>query len=392
MQTTPAGVANGGIVPATYVAGEPLVDSGACVSGGCGPLPYNSVWGGLEYLMWWDKDADLPALVASSATGTSADNAAVLGLNSTNVLLGNGQGVDDGALNGIRLTLGSWLDATQALGVGGRLFSTEEWDDSFSANSSDTPILGRPFFNAFTSEEDALLLGFPNRFRGDIDVVMEGQTQGAEVFLRHLRSTGCNFRCDLIYGYRYLGVDESLQINNNLEFTGSTEAAFGTVIEQQDRFEMENQFHGGEIGLMGHSTDGRWTLDYLATVAFGSMTQTATISGFTRTTPANGTATTTDGGLLTQRSNIGVFEDDPFTVVPEGNLTLGYAMTPRMNVTIGYTFLYISSVARVQNAIDRQVNLTQQTGDLDGPARPAYVMADSGYWLQGINFGLSLRY
>ena len=115
------------------------------------------------------------------------------------------------------------------------------------------------------------------------------------------------------------------------------------------------------------------------------------ISGQSVTTPAAGNALTTQGGLLTQPSNMGTFEDNRFTVIPEFTATASYALTYNLDVSIGYTFLYVNHVARPGSSIDRSVNLTQQTA-LDGELRPLFTGNDSDYLLQGINFGLNFRY
>jgi hypothetical protein len=370
-----------------YTDGDVTWDSPACGTAACFPL-----WGSIEYLLWWEKDAEYPPLVTSSPNGTARENAGVLGFDSTSVLFGGDPVVESGSLSGGRLTLGLWLDTCQMNSIGGRGFGLEEHGVTYSAASNGDSILGRPFFNVFTGEQDALLLGFPGELRGNIQITQETETQGAQVFLRHLYRTGCNYRIDVIYGYRYLGVDDSLTIDNSLEFIDPAGNNFGTSLDQIDMFEVQNEFHGGELGLMGHSVDGRWTLDFLGTVALGSMQQRASVQGSTVTTPQGGIGTTVNGGLLTQTTNIGTFEDDPFTVVPEVTVTLGYFVTPRLDLSVGYTFLYVHNVTRAGQVIDPAVNLTQQTGNLEGPARPTFEFQDSGYWLQGLNFGLNLRY
>jgi hypothetical protein len=42
--------------------------------------------------------------------------------------------------------------------------------------------------------------------------------------------------------------------------------------------------------------------------------------------------------------------------------------------------------------IDNQLNLSQQTGPLVGPARPQFEFVDQNYWLQGLNFGASWEF
>ncbi|MCA9167264.1 MAG: BBP7 family outer membrane beta-barrel protein [Planctomycetales bacterium] len=358
------------------------------LGGGLACLP---IWGQFEYLMWWDKDSTVPTLASTSPAGTDRTLAGILGQTGTTSLFDSSNLKTD-TVNGGRITLGLWMDGCQSLGIMGRAFFMEDQTTSFSTASTGTDILARPFFNSFTNEQDALLLAFPDLFAGSLDITHKTEVNGAEVLIRQAFRGGCNYRVDLIYGYRYVGVDESLRINDSFEFTDAAQITFGNTIDQTDLFDVTNEFHGGEIGLAGHSTDGRWSLDFQTSVALGSMKQTATISGSTTTTPPAGAAVTSTGGLLTQASNIGTFTNDPFTVIPEATVTLGYMISPRLDLSVGYTFLYIDNVARAGKLVDNRVNLTQQTGTLDGPATPELVFNDVGYWLQGVNFGLNLRY
>ena len=78
-------------------------------------------------------------------------------------------------------------------------------------------------------------------------------------------------------------------------------------------------------------------------------------------------------------------------------MTLGYNITPRVKATFGYTFLYWSNVARPGNQIDRNINPVniptsgaQGLGPAGGP--PTFNFQQSGYWAQGLNFGLEFRF
>ncbi len=409
---SPAVNSPGDVVPASMMLGsEPTIsweegswDDGGCADGGCEPgtimghpAPIGiccglQLWGHFEYLLWWEKEDQLPALATTSTPGTARDNAGVLGFPTTSILFGDGAVEDAGALSGGRLTLGLWLGQNQTTGVFGRGFAIEDHGQEFQDVSTGSPILARPFFNAFTLENDALLLGFPNQISGDVQITTSTQTQGAQALLRRLWRVGGNYRMDYVAGYRYLEVENSLRVDNSLRFIDPAAASFGTNISQFDQFEIDNVFHGGEIGLMGHSVDGRWVLDFLATVAFGSMQKTSTITGSTVTNPAVGGSVTEVGGLLTQKSNLGVFQDDTFTIIPEATVTLGYFVTPRMDLSVGYSFLFVNHVARAGDIVDTSINLTQRTGPIQGEVAPVVRQNDSEYWLQGINFGLNFRY
>ncbi|MGI9428364.1 MAG: BBP7 family outer membrane beta-barrel protein, partial [Bythopirellula sp.] len=109
------------------------------------------------------------------------------------------------------------------------------------------------------------------------------------------------------------------------------------------------------------------------------------------------------GGLLTQNfahpdgfnvGNIGVFERDEFSMIPEVGLTLGYNVTPRLKVTGGYSLLYWSNVVRPGDQIDLDVNanLLRRDGvpDPDTIVRddhPRFVFRQTDLWAQGLNFG-----
>ena len=363
------------------------MDSG-CGLGTCGSMcGCLGVYGSVEYLMWWEKGDFVPALINSSPDGTTSENTGVVGFSTARF---GDENLGTDMLNGFRVTLGTWLNGDHT-GIIGRYFDTDENDATFTADSNRFPRLGRPFFNVFTDEEDALLLGFPGEFSGNATASFRSQSQGAEIDIRKLYTCGGNYRVDVIYGYRYMGIDESLRIDNSLLFLDTTSIQAGTQVEQFDLFDIENEFHGGELGFMGHSIQGCWAFDFIAKVALGNTTQRTRISGQTVSTPATGSAVTVNGGLLTQASNIGSYEDNQFTVIPEFTASASYALTYNLDVSIGYTMLYVNHVARPSNAIDRSVNLTQQT-TLDGELRPIFAGNDSHYMIQGLNFGLNFRY
>ena len=111
---------------------------------------------------------------------------------------------------------------------------------------------------------------------------------------------------------------------------------------------------------MWQTSRGQFSLDLLMRMAIGSTHQSVLIDGSTTISGSSvSTAITSQdatGGLLAQRTNIGEYTRNRFAVVPELGVTLGYAMTPQWRATLGYTFLYWSSVVRPGDQIDRNVN------------------------------------
>jgi hypothetical protein len=60
-------------------------------------------------------------------------------------------------------------------------------------------------------------------------------------------------------------------------------------------------------------------------------------------------------------------------------------------VFVGYNFLYCSNILRAGDQIDTTLDVNAATFPITqrpGATRPAPKFEDSGFWAQGINFGL----
>ena len=153
-------------------------------------------------------------------------------------------------------------------------------------------------------------------------------------------------------------------------------------------FDVENEFHAGTLGVYTESYRGMWTLSALGKIAVGNMSQQVAISGDNTVTA--GGAVVTPGGLFTQPTNIGTYNRNVLTWAPEANFKLSCAVTQRLNVTVGYTFLYFTRVAFAGDQVDRNVNATQLNGGaVAGAARPAFAFRDTDFWVQSIDLGVS---
>jgi hypothetical protein len=75
-----------------------------------------TVYGEVEYLLWWMKGMELPALATTSPNGTAQDQAGVLGAPGTTNLFG-GNSVNTSPRSGGRFVAGAWLDNEQNMGL-----------------------------------------------------------------------------------------------------------------------------------------------------------------------------------------------------------------------------------------------------------------------------------
>ena len=399
---TPAGPAVG---PA-FVPGEMGGPAGPCCDGcdyACGfsgdtcdglwPLGQNRFWFRGEYLLWWTAGAHIPPLLTTSPAGTSQANSGVLGQPGTTILFGN-QTLDEGTRNGGRLTLGYWLNRCDETGVEVSYLGLGRSTEQFQDGSDGAPILALPFFNVESGLQDSVVLAYPNVSQGIFTAVATNDFQTLEVLLRQAMVRNCCSRVDLVAGYRFARLDDSLALNADMVTTGTSPVPVGTTIDVFDSFRTRNEFNGGELGLVAELHRCRWSLESTMKIALGDTHSIVDINGSTVNMVPGGGATVYSGGMLALPSNMGGHSTDQFSVIPELGVTLGYDLTCRLRATFGYSFMYWSGVARPGEQIDSNLNPSQ----FPPPAstapyyRPAVLQRTSDFWAQGLNFGLDYRF
>ncbi len=367
-----------------------------CGVGACDCGPQSCFWVRGEYLLWWTDGMSTPPLVTTSPDGTLQPAAGVLGQNTTTLVGGD---LLTGIRSGGRIRFGKWLGAGQCWGVEGEYFGLGAITDHFSGASTGSPILARPFFNALTNQEDSELIAFPGVVSGSGTVDARGTLQSAGVrLLRNLcgadsLSAACDpdradARLDLLLGYRFLRLDESLHMREQL--TSQITADPGTF-DIRDSFVTRNEFHGGEIGLARTENFRRWSVDLLFKLGFGNVRESVQINGSTISNDGTGPQEFS-GGLLAQRTNIGNYSRDRFALIPEVGATLGFQLTQRLQANVGYTLIYWDRVVRPGDQIDRTVNpnlFPPEAVPFTGPLRPEFDFQETSFWAQGLSFGLT---
>jgi hypothetical protein len=346
-------------------------------------------------LLWgWIKDSHTPPLV----TAGPASSAAILN-NAGTITLFGGNAIDNEDRIGGQFTVGCWLNSCQTLGIEADYLFLAARSTNFTAGSNGGPgtlAIGRPFFNLTSGMQDSELVAFPGLLSGRVGVNLSSRLQGAELNAVTRACCGCGGRLDLLAGFRYLDLNESLGINENLQVLPGVPTIGGESFLVGDQFATRNRFYGGQVGARAEINQGGWSIGLTAKVALGESEETVDIKGATVTTAPGGVPTVTRGGLLALPSNIGHYSRDAFAVVPEVGITLGYQVNSHMKAYVGYKFLYWSDVARPGDQIDPFLNTTQvpRTGGTPvvGPTHPAFQFRDTDFWAQGINFGVEFRF
>jgi Putative beta barrel porin-7 (BBP7) len=348
------------------------------------------VWIGFEGLLWWSKNQPLSVPVVTTGPASQGSSAGNLGMPGTTSL---NRPLNYGADAGFRVFAGGWFDVAHTFGLEGSFFFLGRQSASFGVNDRagngsfviNEPLSGAPPFSTQVSA--------PGVETGNVLVNSSSRLGGGDLNLQYNLYRANGWTINLLGGYRYLELDESLTIAaDSTLFTTTTytdnmnnvlaTAPPGSVVTAIDSFKTRNQFNGGQVGSAFQYVWGRWLFGGMAKVAIGDMHEVITIDGNTNVNPAGGTPVPLSGGNYATLQT-GRYSTDHFAVVPEGRLTVGYALTPQINGLIGYNFLYLSSVARPGNQIDNS---------FDGVSHPGVPMTISSYWSQGLTASLLFKF
>lgn len=420
-----------GTIVGQQVIGQPIisenyVDAASCgiagcdsCGGGCGDASCSSCaacpcglpgrfWIRGEYLIWWTKGMNTPALLTTGDGSVARANAGVLGIPGTDVIYGD-EPVFSDARSGARFRIGKWCDQCNWLGFETEYFFLSTENDNSGACEIGPTIYARPFFNANLGQEDAELVQFPGVVNGSVHIDAETSFWGIGPRLRvnlACERFDCNvcdprcdprdpcdvggYRMDMLVGYRYLHLSDDLTINETLSTVNTTAPTFFTL---RDSFSSSNDFHGVDIGLLWEGYKGPWSLELIGRVALGNVSQEVTIDGAT-TTSSNGVSVNDPGALLALESNMGTYTRDEFSTVSEFSATLGYALSPQTRFLVGYTFIHWPNVLRAGDHIDRNINtdLLPPPQATTGPNVPAFAFTEVDFWAQGLSLGLEYRW
>lgn len=352
------------------------------------PVPDSTFWGSAEYLLWWFRNGHIPPLVTAGGNG-------VIGAPGTQVLVDN-LNFDDQPRQGGRFALGYQLESAPDIGIEAAYFFLPDGHTDERFASSGAPILGQPYVNAVSSMPAATLLSAPGIAAGSVAIGSKTSLWGTEANLTASVSRSDTVHLTALAGFRFLNLEDEVTSGEQFRVAPSVPGFGGSAVVLQDEFRTTNRFYGGQVGLEAGMQFGRLTIDWRGRVALGDMNETADVSGATNVLPPNGTSATHVGGLYALATNIGRHQRDELACIPEVGLNVGLQVTSHLNLYAGYSFLWISNVARAGEQIDPVVNISQfpirNIGPLVGPARPAFPFDGTSFWAQGLSLGLEVKF
>jgi hypothetical protein len=307
-------------------------------------------WFSADYLLWWTKDSRVQPLVTSAVPR----DAGVIGPASAGTLF-NGGSIDDEDRSGGRFTLGFWFQDTHVIGMEGSYFFLGQDNRRLALGLEDSSI----------SRE---IMAPP----GTYFVSLSSMLQSADINAIANLTNCSDFRLDFLAGFRFLELNEKLHVTQDF-----LSADFSEEDTRDEEFHTRNNFYGGQVGARARYLRDRFFVDLTGKVALGVTDQRIDIGGsVTQALTSDGNdnfgnpvqnvqiARSASGGLLAQPAR---FSRDYFTVIPEVNLDVGYQFTSFFRASVGYSFLFWSSVVRPGDQVSGVPKATS-------------------FWAQGLNF------
>jgi hypothetical protein len=338
---------------------------------------------GADYVLWWLREGRLGPTVTTSSPASRG----LLGQPDTHTLYGGDrlETRHGDRFNGIRATLAYWFDDDRSSGVEANGFFLERDSTHFKVTSDGSTLLARVYDNPDGSPASEVFAGQTptgsrnGAFVGYSRIELFGQEANFVAAL----SAGDGFRLEAIVGARFL----QMRDRTDLTATGRTLPDQETLFGLEDHYRAGNAYYGGQVGLRGELSRGRWFINARGEVGLGGNVEEVRAFGFSLfQTPTERLVTPV--GLSVQASNRGTFHRTALNDVSEVGVNIGCRVADCARVYVGYTFLLWDSPLRSGDQIDPVVNTAAGTA----PARPAIPFREDLFWAQGLNAGVEFSW
>ena len=392
-----------GGMPFPPLAGPPPVDfvpAEAPVGGLLGPVFSPPETGstepivhfGYEFLMWSVSRQRANPLVTSGSAFDPVPGA--LGQPNTTVLLNRFD--QDHMHQGGRLSMGVGLDSRSDWAIQGTGFWLDErqFQYRFKANGeSGGIVLARPFYNVVSKMQDADPAAFPLIASGAIDIKGYRRVDGFDVDLRYLYLEGTDSRLVFLAGGAYFALQEGVTIRMTSQDLPGIGAP-GNLYHLSEDFTTRNTFYGAQFGADYEFHVGPVFLKSVAKLGVGNVTQTVNRNPFISITETTGIVTSSsDRALYISPANAGKSSRSCFAVMPEASFKVGIDLNRYVQVSVGYSVLYLNNVLRSTEQIDRNV-IVQPVGTTDtfGSRGHAPTFRQNDFTAQGLDAMLRLSF
>ncbi len=365
-----------GLLAERGVAAEPdappsPVEEGSLVATGESAADPQRVSVAVDYILWWLREGRMPATLTTSSQASRG----LLGQPDTRILYGDDrlETRHGDRFNGIRPAIAYWFDDGRSLGIEADAFFLERDSTHFKATSDGSTLLARVYENPDGSPASVVIGG--DAPTGPRTGGFVGYTRielfGEEANLIAPLICGDACRLEALAGARFL----QMRDRTDLTATGYLLPQKSTLYGLEDHYRVENAYYGGQLGLRGEASHGRWFVNLRGAIGLGgNVEQVRAFGSNLYQTPHERLVTPT--GLAVQASNSGTFDRTELNMVSEVGVNFGCRVTQCLRCYVGYTFLLWDSPLRSADQIDPVV------------ARPSIPFKSDLFWAQGLNAGL----
>jgi hypothetical protein len=320
-------------------------------------------WLAAEFLFWSTRGVVPPPLVTTGPATAAAGTAGLLGQPGTQILFGGSRTLTQ-FRPGFRVEAGTYFGDSNTYGLSGRFFFLGRAAEGIVGGSDGTSVVNVPQFTVAngTVTQSPLYVGFPGTRRGYVEASTSTGLLGTDLDVRRGLIVNDGSRLDLLAGYRYLHLGDTLKVSFDTSAPGSATA--GRTLGG-DALDSGNNFHGLQLGLAGGGRAGRFSYEAQALLALG-VTADQVAYHRTRVMPPAAAVVSDE-----------VLQGAHFGVVPEVGVKVGWHPWEHVRLTVGYNYLYWSAVRRAQDQFNLTPNLQSQT---------------TGFWAQGFAWGAEVRF
>ena len=136
----------------------------------------------------------------------------------------------------------------------------------------------------------------------------------------------------------------------------------------------------------GYNASFRWVSRVERPACFGDIDGSNTVD-------VGGNSLTGPGGIFAQTTNMGTYKRDKIAYVPEITFNVNRRLTERLDFTVGYSFMYWSSVVLAGDQIDTTVDGGLfNSGPGNGVNRPSFTFRETDFFMHSLSLGMNFRF
>lgn len=203
-------------------------------------------WFTADYLYWATAGVSSPPLVTTGPAAQGPLAAGWIGQTGTQYLLG-GQPALNGLRSGLRVSAGAFIDQNNDWALSHEIISLGSRSQRLVGGSDGTNVVHVPQITdvAGVPVQTPIYVGFPGTTLGTVTASEQTSFFSGDTHLRRVLQDPSGIRLDLLAGYRFLHLGDSISDS----FDAVTPGVPQGRLMGEDSVRTRNYFHGAEVGF-----------------------------------------------------------------------------------------------------------------------------------------------